>query len=287
MLVLSVLLTGISIGFLYGLAALGVVLVYRGSRVLNFAQGEFGTVGIYAAWLVASRFGPFLGLLAGACTGALVAAAVERVAIRPANRMGGVAPVVATSAVTVILIEAEKAVFGVTPRTFTPPIRGAGLSLASVFFSPIQLLTFAIACLVSLALYLFFRRTWAGLAVLAQAHNSDTTRLLGIPADRISSLVWALAGALAGTAAVLRASLIGSFHPAFMTLGLLQVFAAAVLGGLTSMPGALLGGIAIGIVESLASLWWGQIGGIAYVGVFGMLLLVLLVRPRGLLGGRA
>jgi branched-chain amino acid transport system permease protein len=286
------LVIGIVAGSGYGLIALGLVLVYKSTGIFNFAQGEFGTVAVFALWGAHSAGVPYvaamvLGLLAALASGL----ATERFVVRPLFGAPRVTLLVATAGVSLFAIGAELWI-GHSQLRFVAPALGR-LDRVSVFgFAVSDQRLLVIATLVALAVAgaFFFARTNLGLAVLGLSQNPLATELMGISAERLSRFTWGAAAVLGGLGGILSAPLAGGFGPGFLTLSsLIPAFTAAVLGGMNSLPGALVGGIIVGVAESVAvsSPISEHIPGAPSVVVFALLVAVLAFRPRGLLGPRS
>jgi branched-chain amino acid transport system permease protein len=287
------LVIGVVAGSGYGLIALGLVLVYKSSGIFNFAQGEFGTVAVFALWGAHSAGVPYgaamlLGLLAALASGL----ATERFVVRPLFAAPRVTLLVATAGVSLFAIAAELWL-GHSQLRFVAPALGR-LDRVSVFgFAVSDQRLLVITTLVALAVAgaAFFARTNLGLAVLGLSQNPLATELMGISAERLSRFTWGAAAVLGGLGGILSAPLAGGFGPGFVTLSsLIPAFTAAVLGGMNSLPGALVGGIVVGVAESVAvssPLISEHIPGAPSVVVFALLVAVLTFRPRGLLGPRS
>lgn len=276
-------------GAIYGLFAIGVVLVYRGTGAINFAQGEIGTLGLFLAWWSVTEQGlPWIvGAILAIAFAAVVGAGFERFAIRPMVNANRVAIAVATIGFLSLILAFEAKFFSPSPRVLPPPIEGVGVEIAGYFVSPTMWLSFAVVVAVSLGLGVVLRKTDFGLGVLAAAQDPAGARLMGVPFNRVSMFVWGTAAAISALGALLIAPTLGAFAPGFVSLLFLKGLAAAVVGGLGSMSGAIVGGIAVGIIE----VWVKDIfGGVTLPGVdvlvvFGVILLVLILRPGGLLAG--
>ncbi|MGH2685103.1 MAG: branched-chain amino acid ABC transporter permease [Actinomycetota bacterium] len=279
-------------GAAYGLVALGLVLIYKSSGVFNFAQGEFGTVAVYALYLLHFHV-PYGVALAGAIAVAtLFGLVVERVVVRPLFDAPRVILLVATAGIALLAVAVEiwfggaqgKPVDRVFPTLDRVTVLGVQLSDQRLLL---------IALLVGLAALLgwFFTRTDLGIAILAASQQPTATELVGVSVRRLSSLVWALAALLGGIAGVIAIPEGGSFTPGVVTFSfLIPAFTAAVLGGMTSLPGAFLGGIIVGVVQAVAtssSLFDDVPGTPGTLMVFIVLLAVLTIRPQGLLGKAA
>lgn len=284
----QVLVLSLISGGIYGLFAVGIVLVYRGTGALNFAQGELGTLGLYAAWLVQTKWG--LPWAAGAIAAIVVAAAMgllfERVVVRTMVEANRVSVAVATVGLLAFLLASEIKWFGgSSPRPIQPPIHAIGLRVFGIFVSPTQMLALVVTAAVGLGLTVLLRKTDFGLGVLAASQDPIAARLVGVPLRRVSSFVWGAGAAVSALAALFIAPTVGFVTPGYATVLFLSGLAAAVIGGLTSLPGAFVGGIAVGLVEQTASRVFTSslLPDVKYLAVFIVILAVLVLRPGGVL----
>lgn len=316
---------GLQSGAVYALIALGVALIYRATRVVNFAQGELGS---FPAFLVLAALAGFeletygggrnlpvmIGLTVVAVLfGALLAVGINLGIVRKLKNASPVTSLVATAGLTLLLVAVQIIVFGVNRYSYPRFIAGApnGFKLGPLCFAQIQggvcdpdtsfalggqvvpwntFLVLAVLGVVSAALAVFFR-TPAGVALLATAQEPYAAELYGVNPALMSSLAWGAAGAFGALAGILGAGVFEGASPGFMTASfLLQGLVAAVLGGITSMVGAVLGGLIVGLVFSLANFITFEyeslsfIPGPSFLAVFAVLVIVLLIRPTGLLG---
>jgi branched-chain amino acid transport system permease protein len=280
-------------GSVYGLLGLGIVLLYKSSRIFNFAQAEFGGVAAFVwvffdtgKWFLPDLPTP-LAVLMGVLAGVLVALLTERLVVRPLFNAPKITVVVATAGVLLLLIALEGFSYGGTAGSFPPVFGGDAYSGTAIRITNQGVAIMLTLAVLSIAAALFFSRTRTGTAILAVSQEPTATRLVGISVERISSLTWALAGFLAGVAGILLAGTVGVAAPGSITgLALVPAFTAAVFGGVTSLPGALVGGIVIGIIEAEAqtNIPKEHLPGAGKVALFVALLVVLLIRPAGLLG---
>jgi branched-chain amino acid transport system permease protein len=290
--VLSSLTLGIFQGALYGMLAVGLVLVYKGVRVFNFAQGEFGTVAVFAAYGLLEGVGlPYgVAFLGGLVAAVLLGLIMERAVIRPLFEQPRITLLVGTVGFALFVIAVTTIVAKPEPRAFRPLIEGDLVVIFGAALEPQQFLLLAVLAGLAVLLALFFR-TNLGLAVLALSQDPLATRIMGISVVNVSRFIWAFAALLGGLAGLLLAGIPGeAFFPGFMTSrAIVPAFTGAVLGGMTSLPGAFLGGILIGVGQNLGSYILGDLGvpGASELTVFSLLLLVLLIRPQGLLGTEA
>ncbi|MDR6333128.1 branched-chain amino acid transport system permease protein [Xanthobacter flavus] len=278
------LLSGITTGALYALVALGLVVVNKATGVINFAQGELFMVAGFIAWSIHVQFGlDFALALAGAVlVGFVLGCAIDRIAFRPLLRADVVAIVLATVGISFMLKGIGRIIWGgkgdylsFPPITSTDPIM-----LGDIVLVPQQIAVLAGAIAIMVAFGAFFRFTRIGKMMQATADNAKAATLVGIRIERIYTLAFGTGAAVAAAAAVLAAPLT-LLYPDMGFSFFIKGFAAAVVGGLTSLPGAVVGGLAIGIVEALAG---GYIhSSMMEVSAFIAIMLVLLIRPTGLL----
>ena len=279
---------GLINGAVYALVALGLVLVYRSSGIFNFAQAEFGTVAVYGTWFLHTNTGlPYVpAMIVGVICGALVALATERFVIRPLAEGPKVTLLVATAGTALLAIGIEFWRTGDNALKFLEPLNGETGVDVGVTISMQRIFIMVFLGVAVALLFAFFNSPY-GLAILAASQDAEAAELVGVNVNRVSMMVWGLAGVLGATAGIL---LMGgnSFTPGAVTsAALIPGFTAAVIGGLTSLPGAVVGGLLIGTLESLGRLsTFDSIPGASSVAVFVVLLTVLLVKPDGLLGGR-
>jgi branched-chain amino acid transport system permease protein len=282
-------------GAIYGLLGLGLVLLYKGNRIFNFAQAEFGSIAalLVFALLQGSRFLPQLpygvAVVIGLAAGVLVALTTERLVIRPLFSQPKVTIVVATAGVALLLIAVALFFQGPNPATLQPLVAGDLVNSGGLRITNQQVVSLFVLAVLAVAAVLFFSRTRTGLAVLAVSQEPTATSLVGISVNRISALTWGIAGFLGATAGILLGGG-ATVSPGFLTItALIPAFTAAVFGGITSLPGAFVGGIVIGVIERLAAvnLQGSAIPGADDLVVFALLLGVLLVKPAGLLGKEA
>lgn len=285
-----VVVIGLVNGGIYGLLALGIVLVYRGSRVLNFAQGELGTVGLYLAyWLSVKNTQPFwVGALGAVAVAVVLGLLFERLVVRRMVEGSKLAVAVATVGLLLFLISVELQLFTGSPRVPPVPLAGRAFSVAGVVVSKTQVLSLVVVVVIGLALAALLRRTDFGLGVLAAADDPVAVRLVGVKLWQVSSFTWALGAGLSAVAALMIAPTVGVFTPGFASEMFVKALAAALIGGLVSLPGAFIGGVAVGLIEasSLKLFNDAPLPGIEILAVFVTIVVVLVVRPQGLLGTR-
>jgi branched-chain amino acid transport system permease protein len=286
-------ITGLVQGSVYGLLGLGIVLLYKSNRIFNFAQAEFGGVAAFT-WIFFDTGKGFLpdtptpvAVFLGVLMAVLVALLTERLVVRPLFHAPKITVVVATAGVLLLLIAVEGFLYGGEAGSFPSLFGGFAVNHGDIRVTNQGLAIVVSLLVLALASALFFSRSKYGTAILSVSQEPTASRLVGISVERISALTWGLAGFLAGVAGILLAGSIGLAAPGSLTgLALVPAFTAAVFGGVTSMPGALVGGIVMGLIESFAvsNIPKATLPGSGQVFLFLALLLVLLVRPSGLLG---
>jgi branched-chain amino acid transport system permease protein len=279
------LVVGIVTGGIYGLFALGLVLVFKGSGAVNFAQAEIGTLTLFVCQhLVAEEGMPYLpAALLAVAAGAAIAVVFERLAVWPLRAASPVVLTITTVALLAFLTASEITLFGGTPRVLESPL-SHGISIGGVVVSGMQLLSLLLVAITGTGLAVFLRTTDFGLAVVAAADDQEAVRFLGIPLARVSMFVWGLAGALSALAALLILPTIGVLSPSTFSVIFVKALAAALIGGLSNMRGAFLGGVLVGVVE--AQIRYFALGsafiGLPELAIFVTGTVVLLARPRGL-----
>lgn len=297
------LVSGLALGALYGLVAIGYTMVYGIVQLINFAHGEIVMVGAFGAltihlWLPDAPLGAVLPLMliGGVIASVAVATAAERFAYRPLRTAPRLAPLITAIGLSIALQQIVWSFYpkAKTPRDF-PRFKGNAFELASnihVQRGDLFVLVAAPLCMITLGFFVARSRT--GRAMQATAQDPDTARLMGINTDRIIVLAFAIGGAFAAVAAVAQGLRIGRIDFAMGFILGLKAFTAAVLGGIGNIYGAMLGGVVLGIAESAASTYIQDIPGMQQLGgggwkdvwAFVLLIVVLLVRPQGLLGER-
>jgi branched-chain amino acid transport system permease protein len=278
-------LTGLSAGSLYALVALGVVLIYRSTRVLNFAHGDVATLGTFVAFsLLSNTFSFPVALVLALAAGAAVGIAFYFVVLVKAQRRGAnlLGMIILTLGLALIIQGLVVWKWGAEPVSLPFPISDTKTyKLGAVVVSQLSVATMAAGLAGSLLLYFLVQRTRLGLAMRATSENVMAAQTLGIPTRMVLSVSWGVASALGVVAGIFLAPAL-LLDPFFMLDPFLKGFAAAVLGGLNSLPGAVLGALILGVAESLTG---------AYLTIqfkntlaFVIIIVVLLIRPEGLLG---
>jgi branched-chain amino acid transport system permease protein len=301
--VIEVFVFGMQSGAIFGLVGLGLALVYKATKILNFAQGELGTLPAFVALLTMTGFevagdgeidrGLMIpATLVAIAVGALMGVVLYLAVIRPLGKVSPVTSLVATAAVALLLTTIELNWFEARARRFPRPVRGGfGLTGTDITIAWHTIVILAVLAGVALALAAFFRSA-PGVALLATAEDAFAAELQGVPVERMRAMAWGAAGALGGLAGVLGAGVFESLTPGLVTTTfMIPAFTGVVLGGITSMVGAVVGGFALGIISQAAiqivTTYELDVPGPPQLAVLVVLLAVLLVRPQGLLGKSA
>lgn len=280
-------LGGIAVGMIYAAIALSLVLIWRGTRVLNYSQGGMAMFTTYVAWVVIRDTGDYwLGFFAALAAGLALGAFLESTVVRPTLGKAPLNSVIVTIGLLILLEGVAGIIYGGQYRSFPAAFSVRGLKIGSfgLGISEADLFTAAAVLAAALALFLVFEYTSVGLRLRATAFSPGVSRLLGIRIGRVLTLGWALAGlfgALAGVLVTPSTFLYPNSMDAIFVLG----FTAAVIGGLDSPVGAVIGGVLLGVLLSYAGGYLGS----NLVLVYGLaaLLLVLMIRPSGLFSGAA
>jgi branched-chain amino acid transport system permease protein len=287
----TVVVLGLAKGAVFALMALGITLAYRASRVVNFAQGEIGTTAAFVAWwLIAKQAQPWaIGALGALGAAAVIGYLMHRFVAMPMREAPRTSVMIATLGVAFLLYGIELKAFGPSPEILPAPFGGAGGPHFGAFvLTPVYSTALAVAALVAGALALLLTRTRFGLGVLATAQDAASARLLGVPARRVSAFTWVVACVLGGVAGLLVAPTQGVFF-AFQMSGLIffRGLVASLIGGLDSLSGAVLGALVVGQIDSFAGFTFTGTSGAPELVLLGLILVVMVVRPRGLLGAEA
>lgn len=280
-------LGGIAVGMIYAAIALSLVLIWRGTRVLNYSQGGMAMFTTYVAWVVIRDTGDYwLGFFAALAAGLVLGAVLESTVVRPTLGKAPLNSVIVTIGLLILLEGVAGIIYGGQYRSFPAAFSVRGLKIGSfgLGISEADLFTAAAVLAAALALFLVFEYTSVGLRLRATAFSPGVSRLLGIRIGRVLTLGWALAGlfgALAGVLVTPSTFLYPNSMDAIFVLG----FTAAVIGGLDSPVGAVIGGVLLGVLLSYAGGYLGS----NLVLVYGLaaLVLVLMIRPSGLFSGAA
>ena len=280
----QVLETGIAMGSLYSLMALGMVLIFRTTNVVNFAQGAMAMMATYIAFaLLASWHWPVWAALAGSLVSALLLGAlIDRVFMDHSNKPSApIASLIITLGLYSVLEGLATIIWGANPAAFPWTLNGIFIRSSHFVISTNDAVTFAITLILVMGLFALLRWTRIGLAMRAMAQDAGTAQLMGISLAKISSSTWALGSALGAVSALFLVP-ITYLQPTMMDTALLLAFSAAVLGGFSNLPGTLLGGLIVGVLESMVGVYISN--QLQNTVVFALIIIVLYLRPQGLLG---
>jgi len=282
---------GVIAGSIYALVAAGVALVYKATRVLNFAQAEVGTLSLYATWWISTRHHQpwVVGAAASIVVATLIGLLFERFIIRSMLTASRVTVSVATIGLFSLMVAVELALFAGTVYLVPPPLARGGVTIAGVYVNASQWLALGVVLAVAAALAAFLRFTDFGLAVQASADDPVAAQLMGAPRARISAFTWGMAGALSAVAVLLIEPTVGVLAPGAFAGLFIGGLTAALVGGLDSLPGAFVGGLVVGVAEAevKAHVTIHAIPSFQTAAMLIIVLAVLLLRPRGILGQHA
>ena len=280
----QLLISGISQGCIYGLIALGFVLIYKATETVSFAQGELMMLGAFGglAAMTLMDFPFWLAVLAAIAAMALFGVALERVVIRPILGQPAFSIVMLTIGIGYVLRGLVTMIPNIGTETHTLPVPYKDLSfrLGALVLNAEQLVVIGATGVLCVLLFALFRYSKLGIAMQASSQNQLAAYYMGIPVQRLNGLAWGLAAAVAAVAGLLLAPI--TFVHANMGLIGLKAFPAAVVGGFGSLPGAIVGGLVIGIVESLSGFYLPD--GFKDTAAYIVVLIMLMVKPNGLFG---
>ena len=283
---LSYLFNGISLGSIYAVIALGYTMVYGIARMLNFAHGDIIMVGGYMVFIFMTSLGmPAVVSILGAmivCT--LLGITIERVAYKPLREASSLAVLITAIGVSYLLQNLALLIFGSSPKSFTSVVTLQPLRLmnGALVIKAETLVTILVSAVIMVGLTLFVNHTRTGHAMLAVSEDQGAAQLMGINVNATISLTFAIGSALAAVAGALLCSAYPTLQPTTGAMPGIKAFVAAVFGGIGSIPGAMLGGVLLGVIETFSKAYISS--QMADAIVFGVLIVVLLVKPAGILG---
>lgn len=283
---LSHLISGISLGSIYALIALGYTMVYGIAKMLNFAHGDVIMIGAFTVYSACyyAKLPPIVGVLCSILVCTVLGVLIERSAYKPLRKATSLAVLITAIGVSYFLQNAALLIFGATPKSFTsvvniPPIK---LFNGQILITGEVIITIVVSIVIMIALALFINKTKPGRAMLAVSEDKGAAQLMGVNVNSTISLTFAIGSALAAVAGVLLCSAYPTLSSTTGAMPGIKAFTAAVFGGIGSIPGAMIGGILLGIIENLSK---------AYIStqitdaiVFSVLILILLIKPTGIMG---
>ncbi|MDO5144249.1 MAG: branched-chain amino acid ABC transporter permease [bacterium] len=283
---LSNLCSGISLGSVYAIIALGYTMVYGIAKMLNFAHGDVIMIGAYVAFSIIQYLGlpPALAVLAAMAACTLLGVVIERFAYKPLRQAPSLAVLITAIGMSYLLQNSAQLIWGANPKSFRSVVNFGAIKLmdGQLSISSETIVTIAACVLIMVSLTLFINKTKLGKAMRAVSEDKGAAELMGINVNATISMTFAIGSALAAIAGVLLCSAYPTLQPTTGSMPGIKAFTAAVFGGIGSIPGAMIGGILLGIIEILGRAYVSTELGDAFV--FAVLIVVLLVKPTGLLG---
>lgn len=284
---LNYFISGLSLGSIYAIIALGYTMVYGIAKMLNFAHGDFIMIGCYMIFTIVSTMGlpPVAGIIVAVIVCTILGVTTEKVAYKPLRGASSPLAVLITAiGVSYLLENAALLIFGADTKSFTSVISWSGITLAGgqLKIHGVTIVTIAVSLLILVFLQLFVHKTREGQAMLAVSQDRGAATLMGINVNKTISITFAIGSALAAIAGALLCSAYPSLTPYTGAMPGIKAFVAAVLGGIGSIPGAMIGGLVLGIIEILSRTYISS--QLSDAIVFSILIIVLLVKPTGILG---
>ncbi len=283
---LSNLINGISLGSIYAVIALGYTMVYGIAKMLNFAHGDVIMIGAYVVYIAASKAGlhPLLAVVVAMVACTILGITIEKVAYKPLRQATSLAVLITAIGVSYFLQNIALAIFGANPINFTSVVSIPAIKLfdGQVVISGEASTAVVVSLLIVIALSLFIKKTKTGRAMLAVSEDKGAAQLMGINVNKTISITFAIGSALAAIAGALYCSAYPILSNTTGAMPGIKAFTAAVFGGIGSIPGAMIGGILIGVIEILGRAYISS--QLADAIVFGVLILVLMFKPTGILG---
>ncbi|MBR6025906.1 MAG: branched-chain amino acid ABC transporter permease [Firmicutes bacterium] len=281
---LSYLVSGLSLGSIYAIIALGYTMVYGIAKMLNFAHGDVIMIGGYMCFFACQRFGlpPILGVIIAMAICTCLGIIIERLAYKPLRSAPSLAVLITAIGVSYFLQNSAMLLWTANPKVFASVVGDGNINLGGLVISHVTILTIVVCIVIMVALTMFVSKTKMGKAMRAVSEDKGAAQLMGIDVNTTISVTFAIGSGLAAIAGVLLCSAYPTLMPTTGSMPGIKAFTAAVFGGIGSIPGAFLGGLLLGVIENLAK---------AYIStqlsdaiVFAVLIVVLLVKPAGLLG---
>jgi branched-chain amino acid transport system permease protein len=282
--VAQLIVSGLAVGSLYALAALGFVVIYKATDIMNFAHGEAMMVGAFVCYMLVGLNIPFLwAVLISAVFAMVLGLITERLVLRPMIGEAQFAVVMVTIGLSIFLRSVSGIIFGHDNKVFPSPFSQVAINFKGLVLSHTHLWAMLVSGCMMILFFLFFKYSRSGLAMRGVANDQDTAMLMGISVKRIFALSWGLSFAIGAVAGIFLANVM------VLNIGLslvaIKAFPAVVLGGLESIPGAIIGGLVIGVLEALVGGYLDQtLPGVKDLTAFIVLFLVLMIRPYGLFG---
>ena len=282
---LSAIIAGISLGSIYALIALGYTMVYGIAKMLNFAHGDVIMVGAFMMFIALTKMGlhPILCIIFGTVICTILGVVIEKLAYKPLRKATSLAVLITAIGVSYFLQNAAQLIFGAGSKTFTSLFGSGNISLfdGQIVISHNTIVTICVSVIIMIGLTLFINKTKTGRAMLAVSEDKGAAQLMGINVNKTISITFAIGSALAAIAGALLCSSYPILSPTTGAMPGIKAFTAAVLGGIGSIPGAMIGGILLGVIENISKVYIST--QLSDAIVFGILI-ILLVKPTGILG---
>lgn len=283
---LSAIIAGISLGSIYALIALGYTMVYGIAKMLNFAHGDVIMVGAFMMFIALTKMGlhPILCIIFGTVICTILGVVIEKLAYKPLRKATSLAVLITAIGVSYFLQNAAQLIFGAGSKTFTSLFGSGNISLfdGQIVISHNTIVTICVSVIIMIGLTLFINKTKTGRAMLAVSEDKGAAQLMGINVNKTISITFAIGSALAAIAGALLCSSYPILSPTTGAMPGIKAFTAAVLGGIGSIPGAMIGGILLGVIENISKVYIST--QLSDAIVFGILIIILLVKPTGILG---
>lgn len=277
-------INGLSLGSIYALIALGYTMVYGIIKLINFAHGDIYMLGAYVAFITTTYFGFsfFPAMIASMVVCGILGVLIERIAYKPLRHATRIAALITAIGVSYVLEYTTQYVMGSEVKTYPTLLSNASFTLGPVTISMQQVYIFTITIVLMIALQLIIKKTKMGRAMRAVSVDEDAAKLMGINVDTTISFTFLLGSSLAGVAGILVGIYYNSIDPLMGMIPGLKAFIAAVFGGIGSVPGAMIGGLFIGVAETMVVAYGSSLYRDAIV--YLILILILIIKPDGLLG---
>ena len=281
---LSYLINGLGLGSVYAIIALGYTMVYGIAKMLNFAHGDIIMIGAYVAFFALSRFQLplFVSVILSIVVCTIIGVVIERLAYKPLRQASSLSVLITAIGVSYFLQNAAQLLWTSNTKVFPSIVSNAYLKIGDLSISYLTIITIAVCIAIMIVLTLFISKTKTGMAMRACSEDKGAAMLMGINVNTTISITFAIGSGLAAIASILLCATYPSVYPTLGSMPGIKAFTAAVFGGIGSIPGAFLGGLMLGVIETLTK---------AYIStqlsdaiVFAVLIAVLLIKPTGLLG---
>lgn len=282
---ITYIINGVSLGSVYAIIALGYTMVYGIAKMLNFAHGDVIMIGGYLIFTVVTTMGlsPMLGILIAVILCTILGITIERIAYKPLRQASKLAVLITAIGVSYFLQNTALLIFGANPKSFPTIIKAKTIELGGgISISTETIITITLCIVIMVALSLFVKKTKTGRAMLAVSEDKGAAQLMGVNVNATIAITFAIGSALAAVAGALFCSTYSTLSSTTGAMPGIKAFTAAVFGGIGSIPGAFVGGILLGVIEQLGKAYISS--QMADAIVFAVLIIVLLVKPTGILG---